>query len=332
MEKYKFIIVDEVGDTYECILTKDQLLKDIPTLKNRDINIIEKKHDYKISSIITKNKTIVIKLDYLIVIICTKHQKKYAYILISNDICHNNVDIKLINFHTKLVHAIKNITTDVKFKLRVLEQVFIDVSEYFETSIDELAPTVSNFSNSLTTDTNIASNKRFFELYNTLINIQLRLKDIYELFEEIAPNSSGNGIELNKDVDEECNDNQNDDQNDYQKKHTTFLDVIKNYAISFEDSYKETKQMLNILGTVLKITNINLDYKRNKLATTNIHIDIITLGFTIGALISGIYGMNVPNYFEEATIAFPIILIIMAIIVIIVLIFSFKIVNNIIDK
>ena len=304
---FTFVTIDENGDCSQITWTQQELFKKIPTLERRDLYLIDKKFLFKISSMNYREKTVLIKLDYIRCII----YNKVAYIV--SGIGHDTlVDFRLYKLYNSMINSIVNNKNTMKFKLKVLEEIFINVSDYFENNIEEIAPKVSIISNDLDTDhITTTGNKNFINMNNNLLSLQTRLKDIYELFDRIS------------------SDNENRDSNykniegdDERTKKITFYDLIDTYGNIFEDNYKDAKELLDMLSVMLKITNTKLDFNRNRLSMFNIYLDIIMIGITVSSLIAAIFGMNIPNKLESNGYAFFIVVSFIILIIIITLVLT----------
>ena len=65
METYRFFTINKEAYTEDIIYSKKELFKKIPSLEKRDLYLVDSNFSFKISSILTKDKTILIKLDYI---------------------------------------------------------------------------------------------------------------------------------------------------------------------------------------------------------------------------------------------------------------------------
>lgn len=319
LDSFNIIKVTDKGKLEELTISKDELTNTIPTLEKRDFSIIDGRLNFKISSIITKKKTILIKLDYLKCII----YKKIAYFFVSS---LNNRPQQLINFFDNLIITITNEQNINGFRLKILEEILLNVAEHFESEITHVAPKVNLIKKNLGNNSKgTILGRNFVDIHSNLLNLNLRIKDIYELFEEIDPDTD---IQVQTDFHSDLNSDSDTDHIDKRlkkkelpKKVTqdkitiTFEDIIDNYRIRFEDSYQNVEQMINIMDTSLKIYQTYLSVTRNKLTLYTLNLTIVAIFTSFASLVSGIFGMNVENSFEDSSHAIIVISIIMLAIV-----------------
>lgn len=315
MSTYTFTTINENGDVDKIICdNKNQLFNTIPTLENRDLSVVDKKHNYKVSAIIHKDKTILVKLDY---IRCIIYNKK-AYIVTDNNLSSLIINFDEERFNDSIVNSIKDDNNKLKFKLKVLEEIFSHVANYFDEQVEKLSPNISTIRISIYESQPTINTRQLFEINNLLIDLQSRVKDIFELFEELLPE---NDDELKKDI--------NDDSTN--KKVSSFDDLVSNYIIRFEDSYKDLSDMVNTIDLVIRITDTTLDVKRNKIAILGVQLTVISIFLSIGNLVSSIFGMNLLNGLEKTVPSFPITIVCIIIITLISFLINKFVIHKIID-
>jgi len=78
-----------------------------------------------------------------------------------------------------------------------------------------------------------------------------------------------------------------------------------------ESYYKQTDEIVQIVDNLSSnirntedIVNIILDANRNSIMVMELKVAVATLGIGTSGVLAGLYGMNVPNFFEESQIAF----------------------------
>lgn len=298
---YTFLTINDGGHINHLTLSNHALFRTIPTLQKRDLTFINNHFLFKISSILTKNKTILIKLDH---IRCIIYDKVAYFVVPDND--GGTINFQLNTLTNNIRDSLSNNTT-TKFKLKILEEIFIIIAEQFETEILDIAPKISIITNILAdNDVSVSLTFRnFVDLHHRLLNLHLRLEDIFDLFEDLSPSNKENNDNLKNNIEHDT--------------HTisSFDDLIEHYSIRFEHGFSDTKQMLHILNTLLQVTNLNLDHIRNKMTMFNIYLNLFMISLAIGSLLVGIFGMNVPNFLEQSNAAFPIIITVVIIFIII---------------
>ena len=75
--------------------------------------------------------------------------------------------------------------------------------------------------------------------------------------------------------------------------------IFDNYINLIKDIINEFKNINNQIKNFKDLTELQLANFRNKLALVSVHINIISLLFSIGSFIVGAYGMNLQNNLED---------------------------------
>ncbi len=295
-----FTTITENNEVGKVQVGRAELIHNIPNLEERDFYLLDRNYNFKTSTINKKGNLMLIKIDYFRCFI----YEKTAYIATSSVIGANPdeaiVNMELLNFSTRLGSRLETLENNQKFKWNVLEEIFVDVSTGFQQEIETIAPKISLISNDLfTTEEHVITNKEFINLKIELLKMRARAKDVYDLFEELTPD----------DKEEEFDDDNLDE------RQNVFDDLIELYKIRFEESYNDIKNMLEILDTATEINSAQLDEKRNRMQRISIILELITLGLTVGALITGAFGMNLKNGLEGSNAAFVTVCLIIVVII-----------------
>ena len=297
-EQISFLTINNKNDRGSLITTRKELLQEIDNLEERDLYLLDKNFNFKTSSINKKDNLLLVKIDYFRCFII----RGIAYIAVSNS--NDNdiiIDFQLEDFIEKISSKILDLKNPQKFKWKVLEQIFIDVSESFQKEIENIAPNISLISNDLfTEEEHVITNREFINLNIDLLKMQARAKDVYELFEELTPDDKEEHFD-NDDIPQNVNRN-------------TFIDLIDNYKMRFEEAYRDIKNMLEILETATEINATRLDEKRNRMQLISVYLNVITLGIAMGALLTGMFGMNLKNGWEDSYPAFVVVCMVIVVI------------------
>jgi len=80
--------------------------------------------------------------------------------------------------------------------------------------------------------------------------------------------------------------------------------IAESYVKITEELVNEVNDFQRRIDATRDTIEAALDLQRNNILNLNIHISILALTTAIGALIAGIFGMNVTNYCEEAPLGF----------------------------
>ncbi|EPX72364.1 magnesium ion transporter Mrs2 [Schizosaccharomyces octosporus yFS286] len=87
-------------------------------------------------------------------------------------------------------------------------------------------------------------------------------------------------------------------------KHDEIELLLETYYKQVDEIVQQTDNLVGNIRSTEEICNIMLDANRNSLMLLGLKLSAVTLGLGFGAIIAGIYGMNLPNGFEESPVAF----------------------------
>ncbi|WBW71587.1 mitochondrial inner membrane magnesium ion transmembrane transporter Mrs2 [Schizosaccharomyces osmophilus] len=87
-------------------------------------------------------------------------------------------------------------------------------------------------------------------------------------------------------------------------KHDEIELLLETYYKQVDEIVQQTDNLVGNIRSTEEICNIMLDANRNSLMLLGLKLSAVTLGLGFGAIIAGIYGMNLPNGFEESSTAF----------------------------
>lgn len=323
MQSYNFISIEKNGVKTQFDITKDDLLKKYPSIKYRDLHIIDKNMSFRNSSIIVKDKIIVIKLHFIRCII--KPDSVLLIKLSENDSFYNNISL----LENSLIVSAKDATQKNSFEFRVLETIFITIRDYFDDiTVETLAPKTAEYYDALESSQLVKTvkNKGFSELYKYIVTVQSSVEDIRDMLTEI---SEWEDEELDEFYISRVKCNTIDSNNvsgviyanansDTTKHNKLIRELINNYKSHFEENMDDINKMIKLMDLVIKLTNIDLADTRNKMAEFDININIFMVATTLSGLIASTFGMNVPNHLESNNISFTIIWICIIILIIII--------------
>ncbi|EPY50691.1 magnesium ion transporter Mrs2 [Schizosaccharomyces cryophilus OY26] len=87
-------------------------------------------------------------------------------------------------------------------------------------------------------------------------------------------------------------------------KHDEIELLLETYYKQVDEIVQQTDNLMGNIRSTEEICNIMLDANRNSLMLLGLKLSAVTLGLGFGAIIASIYGMNLPNGFEESPAAF----------------------------
>lgn len=83
--------------------------------------------------------------------------------------------------------------------------------------------------------------------------------------------------------------------------------LLETYSKQVEEIVNEASTMESNVQTTQEIVELILDSNRNALLALDLKVSIMTMGIGVGALLAGLFGMNLLSHFEGNTYAFYII-------------------------
>jgi magnesium transporter len=306
-KKYDVYEINQNGaNAKKNIVFADLGVKD---LRKKDIDIFDEDKGFNISSIVVKDDAILIQLDYIRAVVL----KNKAFLFMSHNISNDHTDQtnKLLVEIKKYFEEQNDPDNDhpLPFEIAILENVFVNVSNYYDDILDEIKPIFATFTNNL-----IHSNRFTEKLGKDLVNIQKRqinlhfkVKDIKERLQDI--------LEWEEDDFQEFFISRKQDEN----IDTDIIEeLIDKYKTFFEEYDDDLEKMSKLIDINLKNMNLHIAETRNNIARYNTKLSISTLGVTIANLISSAYGMNIYNYMENSDFAWFVVVGIMFILIFVV--------------
>jgi magnesium transporter len=287
---YNFNTIDSDCNEESIHMDKKQLFQIIKSLERRDFYIIDKTNNFRISSIVAKKDSILIKLDYIRCIITSSK----AYFVLLDETYQDSM--KKLN--KKIIDDIQS-KDDVKtcvnpFEFIVLESILAFMSDMFDNEIDKLSPQISQI-NRCINDADFKINKTFTDILQRVMSLRFRIKDIYDLLKDISEwnNEEFNHFYLSIDKTDTCDE---------------ISQIINNYEKQVEENKDDIEKMEEGLRTRLQILNIGYAATRNDIARLEIKLTMFTVGVTTATLIPSILGMNIVNELEDSNNSFYVII------------------------
>jgi len=320
LKSYDFICINNDGTASRVARDKKSLFAQFPSLKQRDLHMIDKALHYRISAIMLRDNIILIKLYYIRCIITND----YVYIINSPE---DNVPYnRIIDLRDCILKMIVDVNNPLAFEHKILEAVMINIRDYFDDIIGKLVPQVNTMFSNVEGDKleTIIRNKDYTQIYRYIVTLQSKVEDISDLLKDISEWDYDDFDDfylsrgLNSDSDEKDND-----------RNKQIEDLIETYKGHFEENSDDIKHMLRIIDMTMKIVNVSLAHTRNKIARFDIRLNMIMISIVIVNIIASCYGMNVPNYIGESMYSFWAIVVIMFVLAIIIYVIQHCVYNRI---
>lgn len=267
--------VNNIGEISEFNITKKELHEKYPKLKTREVHVLDQ--NFRTSLIKATDDIILIKLDYVRALISKDEALIFAEKMISS------------NFFVKLKANVEN-KDGLAFEFKVLDELCNEIREYFDIKCDSIREDSSKIlPNRADEYEQFKFNNKAIKLRFDLAELTGKVKDIFELFKSLEDDEDYHA--------DFCLSSK--ELSSFAKDRTEFMSIVETYKSHFEENYDDMEQIENKFDVADKVVTMKLDITRNKLASFNVSIDIVTLSIAICALIAGIFGMNVPNYAED---------------------------------
>jgi len=278
-------------------LNKNTILNELVLdMKHRELNILDASRYYTISTLISKNKSLVLKLDNIRAII--KQEEVYIF---------NGNNKKIEDFSKHLLNTILNNsnTNESTFELIVLDTMFLYICKLFDNKLESIMPKILTImGNEL--NINKINIDSIANIQNDLIKFKIKVDDIYNVLQELI-SSDEDMININISR-----------KNDDISNHHDVEILLENYEDYIKEILNEINGILKEIEIYQSSISLNLAEKRNKLAELSIKIGLISIAISIGAIITGIFGMNLKTDLENANYAFIIVIIIIIFLILII--------------
>ncbi|AYV83434.1 MAG: hypothetical protein Hyperionvirus7_5 [Hyperionvirus sp.] len=291
---FRFNIVNNRAEWYSKTYTRDELFRIIPSLSDRDMHIIDDKMQFRISSFSSKKNAILIKLDDIRAII---FKDVAMFTELPNQLFYDNLTLKIKN------------NAKLSFELQVLEEIFIHISNRFESEVKVISPGVTNIINVLQSQnlTDI-SDRDIMSTQIRLISFHFKIKDICDLLEDLSEWDE-------KDYGELC---LSATEPDIAQAVGQTEDILATYRRHFEEEMDMLDKMKKSIATLLSIKDVQMSSNRNKMAMVTIYLTVFALSLNLATLITGLFGMNMSNYIQFYHYSFVVVLISITVMIVIV--------------
>lgn len=254
-------------------------------LKDREFNILNKKRIYNISTILIKNNSIILKLDFIKAII-TKD------LVILFDI--ENIDVE--NFSKYLV-CNNDLNSETIHELRILDNILSYICSIYDNKLDSEMANFLTLVNNINTGNNDFNN--LVKIHNQLVNYQTKVSDIKNVIDELlASDEDMSKIYVSRE------NNPIDDHNEVEL-------LLENYEKHTQEILNEISGILKDLDINQRVMNLNYANSRNKIALLNLKLSYISLAVSCSALVPSIFGMNLKNNLETSFTAFMLVIFLM---------------------
>lgn len=291
-------------------------------LHPRDQHIIDESLNFLISSIALKEKSIVMKVDYI-----------RAVITCSQTYIFDPKNTRVKGFLAFLSHRLSRKSDEaLPFELQVLEAIFIHLVDAYDNDIRNIKPRISAVMTEFRNSYRIGEHNYNAVIYiqSELANLDFRVRDIHELLSDLSEwedeelerfnlgrtraLSAGEGLApapgprppreasgragppsqavLARTAD--------------QPGHDSISTLLETYTRHFEENRNDLKKMSRNMDTIYQVAKINNANVLNNIVYITMYISVLSVGISAGNLLAGIFGMNLASGYESDRTAFVI--------------------------
>ncbi|KAF7761411.1 hypothetical protein Agabi119p4_9403 [Agaricus bisporus var. burnettii] len=261
-------------------------------LNARDLRKIDSRVPNLVPTILVRKEAILVNILHIRALV-----KADAVVLFDT---YGSADSRLHSvFLYHLEHNLKHKGTGLAYEFRALESVLLSVMSALEAEMVFIRNLVGGLLAELEDNIDHDRFKRLLHYSRRLVGFKNRAQLVEEALEEVLAQDEDlnamylsdrkNGVDRNKD--------RNDDHEDLELLLESFskqVEEIVNEAESIESNVQSTQEIVELI----------LDSNRNALLALDLKVSIATMGLGTGALVAGVFGMNLTSHLEEHPYAF----------------------------
>jgi len=184
--------------------------------------------------------------------------------------------------------------SDQPFIFQILEKALESIMKKFKKNLKLIKPPLTNLLNMIETNPNINGLKMLLALKKSLSPFQQSVENVSKVLkhwrlekENIANFNFGNQSIGSDDLEH----------------------ILDFFIADIEEIEGEVKMVDEMMEDTDQFVSAHQDNVRNELMKVSLVIEILAVTLGFGAVVGGIFGMNVPNHMEENPIAFTFILV-----------------------
>ncbi len=281
----------------------------VEDIQPRDFNLLDFNNNYKLSSLIIRKNSYILKLNGIRAIITSEK----IYIFNNN----STIDFKLYQHILTQFEDQNIISKDLPFELKILELILIYICKNTDEKISELSDKVKRI---ILDKINSSKHRQILSIQNELLNTNMLYEEIRIIIYNLMKSEEDMfRIYLSK----KSTNPEEIDSND-KNKIDEFEILLENYENLIKEDTCQIVRLIKEVESVLRLTEIHLAEFRNDIAVFNSRISVVTLCTSFGALISSIFGMNLNNTFENNTGGLYICALIIIIICILIFVYAYN--------
>jgi len=273
----------KLPENEEINLSGNEIKTILPSLNNRDLRLLKNDVRGDISYLVFKNDTILIKFDYIAVMIFNSHS---YFIKFTED--YNSC--KFVEYIKKSFEEYNN---DQSFRIFIFELILNYLSEITDDFLEKSFKKASSLS------INKFISKQLTDILKFQHSVLLEKNKNQEYYESL--------IELVKDKD-----NLEFFLRDRNNKNKKESEDIENFVNSYLNRIKEDIKNLDRLNReihiFIELINVRLAEKRNNYASKTLNLEIFSCTYSLSCFFIFMFGTNLTSHIEDNNYAFYIIM------------------------
>lgn len=195
-----------------------------------------------------------------------------------------------------LEHNLKTKCYGLPYEFRALESIFISVVSALEAEMVFIRNLVGGLLAELEDDINHDKFKRLLHYSRRLTSFQNRVKLVQAAFNEV--------LEQDEDLAAMYLTDRKNDVHRQLSDHEELELLLETFSKQVEEMVNEAENIHGNVQSTQEIVELILDSNRNALLALDLKVSIGTMGIGMGALIAGLFGMNLTSHMEEHPYAF----------------------------
>jgi len=195
-----------------------------------------------------------------------------------------------------LEHNLKTRSCGLPYEFRALESIFISVVSALEAEMVFIRNLVGGLLAELEDDINHDKFKRLLHYSRRLTSFQNRVKLVQAAFEEV--------LEQDEDLAAMYLTDRKNGVPRQLSDHEELELLLETFSKQVEEMVNEAENIHGNVQSTQEIVELILDSNRNALLALDLKVSIATMGIGMGALIAGLFGMNLTSHMEELPFAF----------------------------
>ena len=189
------------------------------------------------------------------------------------------------------------------FTLKALEAVFRTSVDLLQEQLSSIVPRVASVLSAVQAVSSVSLTV-LREVSAELARLISRIESVQGVYDELLASDSDMALmNLNK-VQKDPLRYVNANQDQWEDDHNEVELLLESYSQSVDGVYAQAKQLEVEIESGVSVLMIQLDTARNNLLRVDLLVSCITSAAAIGALVAGIFGMNLKSEIEDNTQAF----------------------------